>query len=388
MVINYEISRMLEKFQQNKLFVSILELKKSDVSIKLQNEPSLTFNFDFRRLDNNIHQNMTILSSRIKINAFEYFPNLRTLKFNRENDYLVLDDNVFSKLNHLVNLELKFRIGQIRKEMFVGLFNLRKLILKGCNLNSIENGSFKDIVRLETLDLSNNSNLCEITSEMFEGLINLKSLYLNDCKINSIKIDTFKIFSQLESLNLSSNQIVNIDSNTFSGLFELKCLDLCNNHIKSIDEDAFTHLKNLKFLYLSKADNLKNIDNFTFRALEKLSILHLCDDGLTKETLDSFPFENLENLTELVLKTNDLVKIKTGLLKNSKKLRKLCLRNANLSEIEVDFFANLTKLNHIDLAGNSLTQDELKVFENKLKNTTMYKNFLHFLSNEEKKCEF
>ena len=60
MVINYEIRRILEKFQQTSSFISILELKISDVSKELKNETSLKFNFDFRSQDNDA-QNMTIL---------------------------------------------------------------------------------------------------------------------------------------------------------------------------------------------------------------------------------------------------------------------------------------------------------------------------------------
>jgi Leucine-rich repeat (LRR) protein len=386
MVINYQIRRILEEFQQERIFSSILEIKISEVANILKNENSLTFNFDFRRLNNNA-QNMTILSSRIKMNAFEYFPNLHTLKFNRENDYLFLDDNVFSNLKNLVTLELKFRIGQIREKMFVGLSNLQKLLLKGCNLNSIEDGSFKELVRLEILDLSHNSNLNGITSKMFDGLKNVKILLLNDCKINSIKTDTFSIFTQLNTLNLSSNQISSIDSNTFSGLQELNCLDLSGCPIKSIDDDAFSNMENLKYLYLSKSGNLTNLSNSTFSSLNKLITLHLYESGLTQETLDTFPFETLHNLTKLVLKTNDFINIKSDLLKNSKKLKTLCLRNTNLKEIEVDFFKCLTELNHVDLAGNSLNQNELKFFENKLKNKSIYKKFIEFTSNEEEKCK-
>ena len=386
MVINYEIRRILEKFQQTSSFISILELKISDVSKELKNETSLKFNFDFRSQDNDA-QNMTILSSRIKMDAFDYFPNLKTLQFNRENDYLFLDDNVFSRLNKLVTLELKFRIGQIREKMFVGLSNLQKLTLQGCNLNSIEEGSFRDLVKLETLDLSRNSNLSEITSKMFDGLRNLKRLLLNDCKINSIKSDTFKTFSELEKLNLSSNQIENIDSNTFKGLNQLIYLDLSGCQIKSIDDDAFSHMENLKYLYLSNNGSLSSLNNSTFKSLKNLSTLHLHKTGITKATLERLPFENLNELNELVLKTNDLVKIESGLLKDSKKLKTLCLRCTNLNEIEIEFFENLTELNRIDLAGNKLNQDQLKIIENKLKNGNMRKRNIQFLINEEEKCK-
>ena len=102
----------------------------------------------------------------------------------------------------------------ISNDTFVGLSQLKILLLQFNELTRLDSFIFKDLNNLQLLGLGNN-NFTFLDSSVFSGLIQLQALTLSFNQLASIA--SFSQLSQLQVLDLSFNKLSSIDSSTFNG---------------------------------------------------------------------------------------------------------------------------------------------------------------------------
>lgn len=116
------------------------------------------------------------------------FSNLRTLKLSE----IINFEFQPGMFNGLVNLKLiKIFKVNIKDKMlpagtFNGLVNLERLTIRKCNLETLSDGCFSPLVRLQLLDLLYNS-IVEQNAKTFIGLESLKELRLDYCLYFSLE---------------------------------------------------------------------------------------------------------------------------------------------------------------------------------------------------------
>uniref|UniRef100_A0A3B3UQG0 Toll-like receptor 13 n=4 Tax=Poecilia latipinna TaxID=48699 RepID=A0A3B3UQG0_9TELE len=90
----------------------------------------------------------------------------------------------------------------INRKDFHGMSKLVNLNLTVNKIAYVEQGSFIDLVLLETLDMGNNK-LTSLTANMFEGLSNLTVLVLSRNKIQHIHESAFQCLTSLQTLDIA-----------------------------------------------------------------------------------------------------------------------------------------------------------------------------------------
>lgn len=154
------------------------------------------------------------------------FPNLKLANF-ANNPISIIFPNTFEVMNTTISLV----IGSddmpltLTTHSLTGLSMLEKLVI-------------------------NNLELKLLKKDMFVGMPNLKELILTG-NITEIEYDAFLEVNQLEKLILTSCQIRNLSMDSFVGLQKLRYLDLSNNLLEYLPPGIFDQLYNLKELYLN-----------------------------------------------------------------------------------------------------------------------------------------
>ncbi|TRZ00085.1 hypothetical protein DNTS_004639 [Danionella cerebrum] len=210
-----------------------------------------------------------------------------------------------------------------------------------------------------------------------------------DCTERDLTEVPMGIPTNTTNLTLTINHIPNIMNDSFDKLLNITEIDLrcncvpikigpkdrvCTRSI-TIENGAFWKLRNLKSLYLD-GNQLSSIPkglppNIVLLSLEVNSIFSILRENLTELTniqnlylgqncyfrnpcnqsyyIDKDAFMQLENLTLLSLKSNNLSYIPRQLPPS---LKELYLYNNNIQQIVEDDFQNLTELEILDLNGN------------------------------------
>lgn len=148
------------------------------------------------------------------------------------------------KLN---NSTKKSDIVSIPSNWFVGLSNLKCLVLSGSQIREIESNSFEHLHNLDTLDLSF-TGLCVLKENYFFGLKNLTKLNLSFCKIRHVDPKCFHHVPKLCELDLHSNKIANLSVHTLAKQQDLHSLNLENNPLRTLPMNFIEKLQNLRYL--------------------------------------------------------------------------------------------------------------------------------------------
>lgn len=194
------------------------------------------------------------------------------------------------------------------------------------------------------------------------------SITINNKNYPRLKGSLFKNLSISISLNLQRNEIEIIHQETFSDIMFLNILDLSSNKISSLSE-IFTSFKNNIYLNsngvfssLKKikitSNRLSKINDFFPKQFENLLILELSSNGLEFITNDSLRY--LKNLNQIDLNVNSLTSI-SNIFNNL----------SNLTDILIEY-NQIKIIGNEDLFGLSKLQN-LKIGRNKfLKNVSQY----------------
>jgi hypothetical protein len=227
---------------------------------------------------------------------------------------------------------------------------------------------FRDIQRLENLDLNNNL-LNYIHTKLFEPVkyslvtVNLNENILHEMQASMLS-KVFDDFSSLKNLYLSKNLLVYIPNLSHSNLTRLV---LSHNRIESlVDQDTFQNLLPASVVYLDLEDNqIKQINDYSFTSMHKLEELNLGSNKIAAFAESSFA--NLKNLRVLILRQNNLMHIPSRIFYPLVNLEELDFSRQNkyvkkIEDYAFDRVSNLKPIRRVDLSRNYISIIENRAF--------------------------
>ncbi|CAH1183023.1 unnamed protein product [Ceutorhynchus assimilis] len=252
------------------------------------------------------------------------------------NNLTKLDRNAFGKMPVMFELDLSSNnIRNISARAFEGLLQLIRLKLDRNNLTTVPNGAFQGMVALTDLDISRNK------------------LTKLDNKTNG----PFEECLSLERLNLSHNKIAFVTRKMFPSNpwvpYKLQSIDLSYNSIPVLTYDLTFGTQKLEYLNISH-NAVADIRKFVIGNLTRLKSLDLSHNALHDLTSDPEIFRLPENVSRLVLASNELQDLPWGLLKNASSLELLDLKENRLVNVSTEMIVKGTK---IEYRGNPIHCD-------------------------------
>lgn len=293
-------------------------------------------------------------------------PFLRGADFSNNN---FQGDNFPRTINQMEGLKWlklnKTRLDWIPEE-FAKLKQLEKLNLSHNDLTSLH-GELICLKELKYLDCRYNKiTYDQTTKNVPVELFNIERLTVLNLSHNNLTVipENLENCKSLLVLNLSHNNIRNISEHLFEKLNEILYLDLSNNELKTIPPQL-GRLKNLKTLIL----NNNPLKEHKMRQIDRLKSLRTLQLANTQRNIGNTQtnFYGLNNLVELDLSSNELVKVPEGLMRdlsnNSDPTDQgnLNLKRLNLSENHIEImpnnFGNLwPNLETLNLSSNSISR--------------------------------
>lgn len=285
----------------------------------------------------------------------------------------------------------------------------RVLDLSRNNLFFISPEQFVGYENIACLNLSGNGFAAALNGTEFTSLRDLKYLDLSYNKIDLAYDDAFKELNKLEVLDLSFNphyftvhgvthnlyflknlpklRVLNMSSNS---IFTLTTNYMCSDSLDELhfqhnqlgklwrDEkymELFFHLKNLTLLDISH-NKIVSIPKRVYRYLPvTIKSLKLKDNGLIN--LNWTLMKNFTQLEELFLDQNRLMYVSSEITQNIPSLRYLDLSHNKISQLETKFLQDAIHLNTLDLSYNILSTINESTFPTKavsLKTVLLHKN--------------
>ncbi|KAJ6127261.1 Adenylate cyclase [Penicillium sp. IBT 18751x] len=293
---------------------------------------------------------------------------------------------LYKKSSEIISLNLSRNLSlDVPKDFIQSCINLREIKFVG-NEASYLPTSFSLASRLTYLDVSNNflENLDDAQLDQLQGLVSIK---LSNNQLTSLP-SYFGNFNSLRSLSMSSNSfkvfpeficnlksLVDLDI-SFNGieslpnigkLTTLERLWMTNNNISGSLDESFRDLVNLKeidgrFNAITSIDNLSRLPRLEqvtvghnlisrFRgAFPRLRSLHMDHNPLTQFDIDS----PMPTLTSLNLASGKLSQFRDGMFENITNLTKLILDKNHLSSVSIQI-GKLRRLEHFSIIKNPLS---------------------------------
>ncbi|XP_042521949.1 toll-like receptor 9 isoform X1 [Dipodomys spectabilis] len=281
-------------------------------------------------------------------------------------NYLVtIQAEMFTHLSYLQCLSLSHNsIAQtVNGSQFTPLVNLRVLDLSHNKLDLYYSQSFKELPRLEALDLSFNNQAFgmqgighNLSFVAFLPHLRILSLAYND--INS-RVSPQLRSTSLHTLDFRGNVVSRMWAEGdlylrfFQGLKVLQQLDLSKNQLHTLLPRTLDHLpKSLKVLRLR--DNFLAFFNWTgLDCLPNLEVLDLAGNKL--KALSNDTHLNSSRLQVLDLSNNLITSVAPGFFVLAVQLQKLNLSHNYLKTVEASWFGSLAKnLQTLDVRTNPL----------------------------------
>lgn len=269
-----------------------------------------------------------------------------------------LTQGMLDGLALITNLDLSYQqLTTIGNYAFLGLKDLKNLLLNNNKINLIQDKSFKTLDNLIELNLAHNE--LSIFTVCKDCLPNLEVLILNNNFITQITKDELS-FVNLGYLNIENNNITGFGEESFIDLHEMTRLEASHNPLSGdLEAGTFAGLVLLPFLDISNC-NFITVKNNSFNDLTELKKLNLSHNKI--ETLEYNSFMNLENLEILDLSGNHLKSFEVN-NKQIINLKNLILGNNNLETITVDYFKSLLNLKNLHLNNNNIKKIHDKAFK-------------------------
>ncbi|KZC14383.1 Reticulon-4 receptor [Dufourea novaeangliae] len=132
----------------------------------------------------------------------------------------------------------------------VQLVNLHKLVLKNCEIESIDTDAFNGLKIVIEIDLSAN-NIRTLYPGTFNETQRLRVLNLNDNKLKVLENGLFRDLIYLQTVTLSNNELERIEEKTFRNLPGLQVLTLHSNNLSTLKVQSFEFLPKLGSLELN-----------------------------------------------------------------------------------------------------------------------------------------
>uniref|UniRef100_A0A4W6FDW5 Leucine rich repeats and immunoglobulin like domains 1 n=1 Tax=Lates calcarifer TaxID=8187 RepID=A0A4W6FDW5_LATCA len=218
-------------------------------------------------------------------------------------------------------------------------------------IRSIDGRRTRELVSVETLDLSNN-DITELRGHCFPAGLQIRDLYLSNNKISVLELGALDhLGSTLQVLRLSRNRISQIPVRAFQ-LPRLTQLELNRNRIRQVEGLTFQGLSSLEVLKLQR-NSISKLTDGAFWDLAKMKVLHLDYNSLTE--VNSGSLYGLSSLQQLFLSNNSIARINPDGWKFCQKLRELNLSHNNLTRLDEGSLAVLGDLHTLRLGHNSIS---------------------------------
>uniref|UniRef100_A0A8C7MDW9 Leucine rich repeats and immunoglobulin like domains 1 n=1 Tax=Oncorhynchus kisutch TaxID=8019 RepID=A0A8C7MDW9_ONCKI len=238
---------------------------------------------------------------------------------------------------------------------FSNLPNLRELLLF-CSrhhnkIRTIDGRRMRDLISVETLDLSNN-DITEVRVQGFPAGLQIKDLYLSNNKIQFLEAGALdQLSSTLQVLRLSRNRISQVPVKGFQ-LPKLTQLELNRNRVRQVEGLTFQGLASLEVLKLQR-NNISKLTDGAFWGLAKMKVLHLDYNSLRE--VNSGSLYGLSSLLQLFLSNNSISHINPDGWRFCQRLRELNLSYNNLSRLDEGSLAVLGDLHTLRLGHNAIS---------------------------------
>ncbi|CAF1014591.1 unnamed protein product [Brachionus calyciflorus] len=217
-----------------------------------------------------------------------------------------ITDEFFSIFNVLRKLIIyPNNLTVIKKENFSNLKNLTHLIIDKCKYHfnksqddilTIEKNAFVGLRNLKTLILEKNG-IKEIHKEMFNDLENLVTLSFAENCIRIVEKDTFMNLKNLQNLNLSENMIEKLENGCLNGLDKLVAIKLKDqlNYQMIIETNVFDSCPNLECLNIYGC-SIDNLNELLFKHAVNMKVLAICGQDLDHNSNFIYQFTNLKSI--------------------------------------------------------------------------------------------
>lgn len=149
--------------------------------------------------------------------------------------------------------------------------------------------------------LPSSPTIYRFPSKLFIYFPNLKGIYVYGCEINSIDNMTFKGLNKIENIYLAVNKIQFVASNTFVEMEKLLKLEMQDNLIAILESDLFENNKNLKYIDF-RNNKIKFIDAEILKNLPNLDEVYLMGTICLNK--------NYKGIKEIKLQLNVLIQSK------------------------------------------------------------------------------
>ena len=166
-----------------------------------------------------------------------------------------LPSNLFDGLQNLQRLILRLDLmTSLPSGIFDNLFNLQELEVKG-QLSSIEHGALANLKELRILDIGGTSedtggNQLERVPDL-KQLRKLEELYIRHNRISRLNRDMLLHNSELTLFKATNNAISEMPENFFNSCLSLKTIWLDKNNLTSLPKTLFKNLTSLTTLTLA-----------------------------------------------------------------------------------------------------------------------------------------
>ncbi|XP_042900555.2 protein toll-like [Parasteatoda tepidariorum] len=269
-----------------------------------------------------------------------------------------IDDNAFDHTRSLTKLLLSETRFHGIPSAISSIKNLKTLeIVKG-RLTEITT-ELQYMPELINLSLTKN-RISSLLGSVFIGDIKLQSIILTNNKLKILDNKTFDPCLSLRLVKLDKNDLITVD-----GLFQnpsLMNIDLSYNLLTTIPEDLFYNLENLTSLKL-KENNISNVTKW-FSGNNRLEHIDLSDNLI--ESCD-YTFQSMQSLKTIYLHGNRLSKITKNCFSSIPSLEELILKTNHISQIDSEAFSQLDQLRNIDVSFNRLKTLSRESFPDVLK---------------------
>ncbi|XP_076365993.1 uncharacterized protein LOC143254955 [Tachypleus tridentatus] len=277
----------------------------------------------------------------------EQFMTSLDISYNQMNEFPA---KALRKLPYLQWLNLHFnKVEELRRSAFENLWSrssLRSLLLSNNRVSFIEDGVFRSLWNLSSLDLSSN-HISKLEGQPFPD--SLITLSLSENLLDWIPPDALSNLKYLNRLQLGGNLFSTLPKKWKLSIHHLDKLDFSYNLLTKLESNVFNGSLSVRELILS----YNYLRTLPIQAFRGLSVQRL---SLANNRLSSIPvgaFEGLEStLTALDLSFNMLNKYPKA-LKELNQLQQLYLCGNKLQDLDrFDFYTCREHLDTLDLSRN------------------------------------
>uniref|UniRef100_A0AC34Q8B2 Ig-like domain-containing protein n=1 Tax=Panagrolaimus sp. JU765 TaxID=591449 RepID=A0AC34Q8B2_9BILA len=175
----------------------------------------------------------------ISEHMLRFTPNLENLDLSH-NQLTIVQSSSFFNAQRLSAVNLSFnRIQQFKYDSFATLDQVKWLDLSYNNISTIPGLDLKQIIGLQSLNLSGNPFDKLVVGDV--SLPMLEELEINDCqKLKLVEAETFSTLPKLKRLSMSNNpNLTFISPNAFGNISKLNEIKMVNNSFQNIEKRIF-----------------------------------------------------------------------------------------------------------------------------------------------------